>query len=199
MYIFFHGLHSVNKGTKTVTDFHPENDNGNNTIPFRIQRDIIAAVLQGLKDKSDQNVESIVNQMLRSYVVWYNPSSQGGIIPFSKWLIVRIFNNLSDEQMDAIAQEHVEYDVKGQMYLSGRQYNMASILNFTCDWCKASGFHYRYDADKDHDRYVFRFDLGQNWPVFSAKLFRKIAKHLGEEKKVNIEVMSNTLIVKMLR
>ena len=141
----------------------------------------------------------MINQILRSYVLWYNPSSQGGNIPFSKWLIIRIFNNLSDEQMDTIVQELVECDVKGQMYMSGRQYNMTSFLNFTCDWCKASGFPYRHDADNSNDRYVFRFDLGQNWPVFSAKFIRKIAKHLGEEKKLDIEVMSNTLIIKMQR
>jgi hypothetical protein len=98
-----------------VTDFYPENDNGNNTITFRIQRDIIDGLLQGSKYKSDKNVESIINQILRSYVVWYNPASQGGNVPFSKWLILRIFNNLSNKQMDTIAQENVEYDVKGQM------------------------------------------------------------------------------------
>ena len=182
-----------------MIDFFPENDISNNTVTFRIQCDIIDGLLQGLKDKSDKNVESIINQILRSYVVWYNPASQGGYIPFSKWLISRIFNNLSDQQMDTIAKENVEYDVKGQMYMCGRQYNMASILNFICDWCKASGFPYRHDADNGNDICVLRFDLGQNWPVFSAKFIRKIAEHLGEEKKLDIEVMSKTLIVKMQR
>jgi hypothetical protein len=182
-----------------VTDFFPENDISNNTVTFRIQRDIIDGLSQGLKYKSDKNVELIINQILRSYVVWYNPASQGGTIPFSKWLISRIFNNLSDQQMDTIAKENVEYDVKGQMYMCGRQYNMASILNFICDWCKASGFPYRHDADNGNDICVLRFDLGQNWPVFSAKFIRKIAEHLGEEKKLDIEVMSKTLIVKMQR
>ena len=65
-----------------MTDFYPENDDSNNTVTFRIQRDIIDGLLQGLKDKSDKNVESIINQILRSYVVWYNPASQGGNIPF---------------------------------------------------------------------------------------------------------------------
>ena len=81
---------------------------------------IVTGNPRGSKHKSDENVESMINQILRSYVVWYNPASQGGNIPFSKWLISRIFNNLSDEQMDTIAQENVEYDVKGQMYMSGR-------------------------------------------------------------------------------
>ena len=182
-----------------MTDFFPENDISNNIVTFRIQRDIIDGLSQGLKYKSDKNVEPIINQILRSYVVWYNPASQGGNIPFSKWLISRIFNNLSDEQMDIIAQEFVEYDVKGQMYMSGRQYNMASILNFTCDWCEAFGLPYRHDMDNGNDVYVFRFDLGQNWPVFYAKFIRKIAEHLGEEEKLDVGIISKTLIVKMQR
>jgi hypothetical protein len=66
-----------------VTAFYPENDgddgDGNNTITFRIQRDIIDGLLQGSKRKSDDNVELMINQKLRSFVVWHNPSSQGGL------------------------------------------------------------------------------------------------------------------------
>lgn len=182
-----------------MTGFYPEDDDGNNTLTFRIQCDIIDGLLQGSIHKSDENVESLINQKLRSFVTWHNPSQAGGNIPFSKWLILRIFNNLNDEQMDKIAQEFVEYDLKDQMHMSGLQYNMLSCLDFACSWCEASGFTYRHDRDNAIDRYVFRFDLGKNWPVFFAKFIQKISKYLGEEKNLEIEVINNTLIVNIQR
>jgi hypothetical protein len=101
--------------------------------------------------------------------------------------------------MEKIAQESVEYELKDQMHMSGREYGMLSFLNFACEWCEASGFPYRHDRDNTGDRYVFRFDMGQNWPVFFAKFIRNIAMHLGEEKNLEIQVLNNTLLVRIQR
>lgn len=151
-------------------------------------------MLKGSNCKSDDDVEALINQKLRSFTVWSSPSQAGGNIPFSKYLILRIFNNLSDDQMDKIAQEVVEFELKDQMYMSGREYNMLSFMKFVCEWCEASGFPYRHDRDNSGDKYAFRFDLGKNWPIFFEKFVRKISEHL-EEKNVAIEALNKTLLV----
>jgi hypothetical protein len=157
--------------------------------------------MHGLRQESklrSEDTEAMINKILRFFVTWQNPSQVGGNIPFSKWLILRIFNTLSNEQMDKIAQGFVEYELKDQMLLSGRRYTLLSFMDFVCSWCDASGFPYRHDRANDADMYTIRFDVGPKWAVFFEKSVRAIGDHF-KEKNLEVEVINNTIIIKIKR
>jgi hypothetical protein len=182
-----------------VTNFNPEDeeDGAPLTEPrtFRIDRNIIDDLHKESKQKM-QDLDLLINKILRNYVVWHKPSTIGGNIPFSKGLITRIFDNLNDELMDKIAKDYVKYEFKDQLFMLGREYTLLSYMDAVCSWCEASGFACRHDETNDADIYTIRFDMGKKWAIFFGKFVQVIAEHF-EEKKLKLEVINNTVLFKI--
>jgi hypothetical protein len=169
------------------------------TGTFRINQDIMHELHRESKQKKE-SLNVVINKILDFHVNDYVPLSKAGFIPFSKNLITRIFDNLTDEQMDKIAQDYVKYELKEQLLMLGRQYGLLSFMDAVCSWCDASGFPYRHDNDKTNnaDIYTIRFDMGRKWSVFFGKFVQHIGEHF-EIKNSEIEVTNNTVIIKFQR
>jgi hypothetical protein len=167
------------------------------TVTLRIEQDSVDDLRKESKQKT-QDIHVLINKILRDYITWQKPSKIGGNIPFSKGLLFRIFDNISEELMDKIAQDYVKYELKDQLLILGRQYNLQSYLDAVCSWCEACGFPYRYDETNDADVYTIRFDLGEKWSRFFGKFVHVIAEHF-KVKNLKQEVINGTVILKIQR
>jgi len=138
----------------------------------------------------------LINRILNNYVTWEKPSKTGGNIPFSKGLISKIFDNLTDKQMDKIARDFVKYELKDQMLMLGRNYTLLSFMDAVCSWCEASGFPYVRDKVYNVDKYVIRFDMGPKWAIFFSKFIQTISEQF-KDKNLETEIINNTVVFKI--
>jgi hypothetical protein len=98
--------------------------------------------------------------------------------------------------MDKIAEDFIKNELKDQLLMLGRQYNLNSFLDAICSWCEASGFPYRYDETNDADIYTIRFDMGEKWPIFFGKFVQLITEHF-KAKNSELEITNNTVVFKI--
>jgi hypothetical protein len=88
--------------------------------------------------------------------------------PFSKLLLAKVFNILTNEQIDKDA-DYVKYDSKGQIHMLKREYTLQSIMDVVCNWCEVSSFPYKYNVNDNNnntaDIYTIRFDMGTKWSM----------------------------------
>jgi hypothetical protein len=166
-------------------------------LNFRIEQDVLDELRKESKQKM-QDLDLLINKILKFYFEWHKPSTIGGNIPFSKALLARIFNNLNDEQIHKIAEEYVKYEFKEQMRMVGLEDTISSYIKGLCRWLEMSGFPYRHDESNNADIYTIRFDMGTGYSVFFGKYIQLIAEHfeLGNSK---LEVTNNTVTFKIQR
>jgi len=164
------------------------------TVTFRMDHKLLAELRKESKCKAE-SLNTLVNQIFDAYVNYHKPLSKIGNIYFSKILLSQVFNNISDEQLNLIAEEHVKNEIKENLNMIGFQYDLKSFLYSLHIWSEHSGFSCRYDETNDADIYTIRFDLGPKWAAFFAKETRLILDDL-KVRDTEIEVTNNTVRMK---
>ena len=164
-------------------------------INLRIQPEIIDKMYEESRQKKE-DLDGVVNRILKEYFAWYKPSKIGGNIPFSKGLISRVFDNLTDELTDKIAHDYVKYELKDQLVMLGREYTLLSFMDALYCWCEASGFPYVHDRVYNVDKYVIRFDMGPKWAIFFGKFIQIISEQF-KDKNLETEIINNTVVFKI--
>ena len=164
-------------------------------INLRIQPEIINKIYEESRQKKE-DLDGVVNRILKDYFAWHKPSKIWGNIPFSKGLIFRVFDNLTDELTDKIAHDYVEYELKDQVVLLGREYTLLSFTDAVCSWCEAAGFPYVRDTVYNVDKYVIRFDMGPKWAIFFGKFIQTISEQF-KDKNLETETINNTVVFKI--
>jgi hypothetical protein len=68
------------------------------TVTFRIDHNLLVELRKESKHKSE-SLNTLVNQIIDSYVNYHNPLQSCGNIYFSKALLSKVFNSINDEQL----------------------------------------------------------------------------------------------------
>ena len=163
------------------------------SISFRIER----SVLNDLRDESIQKVESLnvlVNQIFRFYIDSHKPALLAGDIYFPKVLLLRIFDILSDEQIEKVAQDYTGRGLKEQMQMSKRKYNPLDYLAGLTHWLDVSGFPYEHEKIDGVHTVRMRFDMGKRWCVFVGRVHEILLRDFGLENST-VEVTDNTVML----
>jgi len=74
------------------------------SMTFRIEKSILDEIRQEATQKME-SVNTLVNQIIKSYMQWHKLAKKAGLTYFSKVLITELLNSLSDEQIIQITQE----------------------------------------------------------------------------------------------
>ena len=165
------------------------------SITFRIEKNI----LEELREDSKHKVESLntlTNQILKSYINWHKPASTAGQIYISKELFVRLLDNLTDEQIAKIAEDYVKCSLKGYMYMLRREHDLSCFIDGLCTWLEVSGFGYRHDNSNNVETYKIRFDLGRKWSIFFGKYLQYAFEDL-KVKNVEFEITDNMVMFRI--
>ena len=87
-----------------------------------------------------------------------------------QFVVSKIFDILSDEQVVEIAEDYLKYQFKDKRSCLDDSITILSIMDAICSWCNASGFAYRHDKTDSDDIVTMRFDMGKKWWTFFGKV-----------------------------
>ena len=101
-----------------------------------------------LQQEAEQKMESVntlVNQIIKSYLQWHKPAKKAGLGYLSKTLMAKSINHLTDEQVIKMTEEFCKQQLNDIIYMLRNENTFASFMDALCPWLDASGFTYRLE------------------------------------------------------
>ncbi len=135
------------------------------SITFRMVKPVLDE-LRGEAEHKLKSVNTLVNQIIKTYASWHKTAKQAGIGYFDKVLVSDMINILSDEQIVQLAQQHCKRLINDIVYMLENQTSLPSSFDSTINWIEVSGFNYKYNANKEFKTLVIQFDMGRKWSLF---------------------------------
>lgn len=161
---------------------------------FRLDK----AVLDQLRLEAEQkqiNLNTLVNQIVRSHIEWHANAAKAGFIPVRRYLIRRLFDPLTQEQIDTLGTS-LSQDLSFGNMMMVRGSTEKSILEFLERWLRACGFNYQREIKENYYTYVIQHEMGIKWSYYLARLFEEIAS-IFKTAKPDIEATENALYIKL--
>jgi hypothetical protein len=165
------------------------------SITFRIERSILGE----LRSEADQKMESVntlVNQIIKSYVQWHKPARKAGLGYFSKVLVSQSMDYLTDEQIIQMTEEFCNHHLKDITHMLRSSHTFSSFMDGLCSWLDASGYHFRIDRFNGMDTYVIQFDLGRKYSLYFKTQMKSVFEHFNVQ-NAEAEMTDNTVILKI--
>lgn len=179
----------------------PQNDRKKKTesesITFRIEK----PVLDELRQEAGQKMESVntlVNQIIKSYVNWHKPAKNAGLGYFSKVLVSSSINYLDDEQVIQMTKEYCSHHLKDITHMLKSESTFSSFMDGLCSWLELSGYRFRFDSLNGVDTYVIQFNMGRKWSLYFKTQMKLVFEQYGI-KNAEAEMTDNTVIIKIKR
>ena len=167
---------------------------GSESITFRIGKTVMGELRQEAEQKME-SVNTLVNQIIKSYLQWHKPARKAGLGYVSKVLMAKSINHLTDEQVIQMTQEFCSNELKDITFMLRSENTFSSFMDGLCSWLDASGYNYRIDTVNDIDTYIIQFDMGKNWSLFFKTYMHYVLEyyHIIDSE---CDLTENTVIIK---
>lgn len=165
------------------------------SITLRIEK----LILDELRSEADQRMESVntlVNQIIKSYIQWHKPAKKAGLGYFSKVLLAKSMNHLTDEKVIQITEEFCNHHLKDISNMLRTSNTFPSFMSGLRSWLDSSGYNFRYDISNGIDIYVIQFDLGRNFSLYFKTQMQLVFRQFNL-KNAEAEMTDNTVILRI--
>jgi hypothetical protein len=176
---------------KAKADIKEDVESG--TITFRIEK----SMLEDLRQESEQtgiSVNSLVNQIIKSYIQWHNPAKKAGIGHFSKIFHAKMINSFSEDQVIKLSEDFCKHNFPDISNMLRIESSFSLFIDKFCNRLDVSGFYYRFDSADNIDSYVIQFDMGRNWSLYMKTTMEFTFERYGV-KNAKCKMTDNTLII----
>lgn len=148
------------------------------SISFRLPKNQLDQLRAEAEEKRI-NLNTLVSQIVDSYVNFVSNASKAGMIPVSKSVLIELLEGYNEEQIKAISERSQrKIMIERALQLRGK-YDFETLVDIFVSWLRASGFSYRHDKDLEN-KYRHTFLVQHN-------MGRKYSQFLLECLKVNCE------------
>lgn len=106
--------------------------------------------------------------------------------------MVNLIDRLSEQEITSLAEHIAKKETKDFVLLLRNEYNIEPALDVIETWIRISGHPYRHEVSYTRHSYVIQHDMGRNWSLYMAELYRTLFEEF-ELKKVDFDVNDNTL------
>ena len=168
------------------------------SITLRVEKNI----LDELRDEAEHRMESLntmANQVLKSYVTWHKPAAKAGNHYVPKTLLADIFETMTEEQIAQVAENWVKKYSKDVMVMINKGHNLESFLDGFRVWMDLSGFQYTQHQDSGFESYVIRFDMGKKFTFHMGKYLQFLVVEGLQVKDVHFEISDYTVMFRFKR
>ena len=148
------------------------------------------------QNKKRISLDTLMTQIAKQHTEWYVNASQFGFISVRKSLIMKLLDEIrDDEKIKEIARE-VARASRDTLLLLKEQYNipMKSTLDFIESWIKEAGYPYIHDisgVDQNIHHFVIHQDIGLKWSLYLSEILRNLFEELFNVTKVHFEITDN--------
>jgi hypothetical protein len=142
------------------------------------------------------SLDTLRTHIGKQHTEWYVNASQIGFISVRKSLIMKLLDEIrDDENIKEIARE-VARASSDTLLLLKEQYNipMKSTLDFIESWIKEAGYPYIHDisgVDQNIHHFVIHQDMGLKWSLYLSEILRNLFEELFNVTKVHFEITDN--------
>jgi hypothetical protein len=161
------------------------------SITFRLDS-IILNKLHHEAEQKDISVNTLVSHIIRRHIDWHSNSAKAGFVTVRKGLLANLINRLPEKEISSIAEYIAKNETKDFVLLLRNEYNIESALDVIETWIKISGYPYRHEVNYTRHSYVIQHDMGKNWSLYMAELYRFLFEEFGL-KRVEFDLNYNTL------
>ena len=168
------------------------------SITLRVEKNI----MDELRNEAEQKMESLntmANQVLKSYVTWHKPAAKAGNHYVPKTLLADIFETMTEEQIAQVAENWVRKYSKDVMVMINKGHNLESFLDGFRVWLDLSGFQYTHHQDGGFEYYVIRFDMGKKFNFFMGKYLQFLVVEGLQVKDSHFEITDYTVMFRFKR
>jgi hypothetical protein len=174
-----------------------EKTEGSESITFRIGKTVMGELRQEAEQKME-SVNTLVNQIIKSYLQWHKPARKAGLGYVSKVLMTKSINHLTDEQVIQMTQEFCSNELKDITFMLRSENTFSSFMDGLCSWLDASGYNYRIDTINNTDTYIIQFDMGRNWSFYFKTQMQLVLEYYNI-KNAETKMTDNTVILNIKR
>jgi hypothetical protein len=161
------------------------------TASFRIDSGILDELQQEAELKQ-VSLNTLANQIFKEYVEWYASAPKAGYVTVRKSLIVKMLNDLTEDQILDYAKITAKDSRDINLLLTG-EYTLSSALKVIEHKIRISGYRYRREIKGDIQNYIIQHDLGLKWSMYLGALFKAEFEEIGQ-KDTEFEILENILV-----
>jgi hypothetical protein len=139
-------------------------------------------LLDKLRKESEQktvSINTLTNQIIKSYIKWYSPAQRAGIMFVPKCVLVPIIDNLADYQVERIADEFRKSGYEETLLMMSKEYSLPVILDLFDSWLNVSNMQFDRESSEGSLTYIINHGVGKKWSLFLERVFWYIVKDLG--------------------
>jgi hypothetical protein len=161
------------------------------SITFRLDSTILNKLHREAEQK-DISVNALVSHIIRNHIDWHSNAAKAGFVTVRRGLLSFLISKLSQKEISFIAEYIAKNETKDFVLLLRNEYNIESALDVFETWIKISGYPYRHEVNYTRHSYVIQHDMGKNWSLYMAELYRFLFEEFGL-KKVEFDLNHSTL------
>ena len=153
-----------------------------------------------LRNEAEQKMESVntlLNQIVKSYTKWHKPARMAGLIYINKFLYRDIVEHLTEEEIKSIAENYARHYFMDIIEMFDGMPSVSFYIEYLLMWFEISGFNYKIDeVDPDHLSIKVQLDLDRKFSEFIAAKVENILEALNQT-EVKIEATDHLVIVRI--
>jgi len=148
------------------------------SLTLRIDKEM----LDDLRKESEQktvSLNTLTNQIIKSYIKWYSPAQRAGIMFVPKYLLISIIDNLAEYQIERLAEQFRKSGYEETLLMMSKEYSLPVILDLFDSWLNVSNMQFDRESSEGSLTYIINHGVGRKWSLFLEKVFWYIVKDLG--------------------
>ena len=148
------------------------------SLTLRIDKEM----LDDLRKESEQktvSLNTLTNQIIKSYIKWYSPAQRAGIMFVPKCLLIPIIDNLAEYQIERLAEQFRKSGYEETLLMMSKEYSLPVILDLFDSWLNVSNMQFDRKSSEGSLTYIINHGVGRKWSLFLEKVFWYIVKDLG--------------------
>lgn len=168
------------------------------SITFRLQK----AQLDQLREEAIEkriSLNTLVSQMVDSYVNFNSHISKAGLIPVSKHEIISLLEGYDEEEIKVKAKQNLKKIAKDVSFQLKGKYDFDALIDIFNSWLTATGFSYRHDKNLENESstrhtFVVQHNMGRKYSVYLAEGAKTYLEPLST-KAVECSITDNCVVI----
>ena len=164
-------------------------------VSFRLNKDQLYELRAEAKQKRI-SLNTLVSQVVDSYVNYNTHLSKASVIPLSKAMLIALVEACNEDKLKAIAEQVQKKTTKDLSLQLRGTYDFEALLSIFDYWLTATGFRYRHDEESQNNghKFMIQHDMGRKYSFFTAECIKAYFEPLAIQ-QVEYTISDNVIVL----